>query len=237
MPAQESRTRSGKARQCGQSYIRARRTYSPSSENRYPGAALLTMELTFLSVFLGLLIGMVMSVWRKSENKVLFWFTATWVALARNTPALLQIYLFYFGLGALGIHLSSYAAVLAAITFNNVGYLIEILRGGLDSINLAQRGAALGLGMRPWQVYVYVIFPQVLRAVFLPITNQVVWAMLGTSLGMIIGLQELTGMTTFLQSQTFRPFEFYLVAAVIYLIICEIMLMSARLIARQYFRW
>jgi polar amino acid transport system permease protein len=140
-------------------------------------------------------------------------------------------------LGALGIHLSSYAAVLAAITFNNVGYLIEILRGGLDSINLAQRGAALGLGMRPWQVYVYVIFPQVLRAVFLPITNQVVWAMLGTSLGMIIGLQELTGMTTFLQSQTFRPFEFYLVAAVIYLIICEIMLMSARLIARQYFRW
>ena len=72
---------------------------------------------------------------------------------------------------------------------------------------------------------------------FLPITNQIVWAMMGTSLGMIIGLQELTGMTTFLQSQTFRPFEFYLVAAVIYLIVAESILITARLTARYSFRW
>ena len=159
------------------------------------------------------------------------------MALARNTPALLQIYLFYFGLGAVSIHMSSYAAVLAAITFNNAGYLTEILRGGMDAISPAQRNAAIGLGMRPVQVYVFVISPQVLRIVFLPITNQIVWAMMGTSLGMIIGLQELTGMTTFLQSQTFRPFEFYLVAAVIYLIVAESILITARLTARYSFRW
>jgi hydroxyproline transport system permease protein len=200
-------------------------------------AALLTLQITVLSVVLGLMIGMVLSVWRKSDNKILYWFTATWVALARNTPALLQIYLAYFGLGALGIHFSPYTAVLAAITFNNAGYLAEILRGGMDSISPSQRGAALGLGMKPLQMYVYVIFPQVLKAVFLPITNQIVWAMLGTSLGMIIGLQELTGMTTFLQSQTFRPFEFYLAAAVIYLIVCETVLIFARLVAWRAFRW
>ncbi len=101
----------------------------------------------------------------------------------------------------------------------------------------AQRNAALGLGMKPRQVYVHVVLPQVLRAVFLPITNQIVWAMLGTSLGMIIGLQDLTGMTTFLQSQTFRPFEFYLAAALIYLIICETVLTVARITARLAFRW
>jgi len=200
-------------------------------------AAFLTLELTVLSVALGLMIGLVLSVWRRSDNRLLWWFTATWVALARNTPALLQIYLFYFGLGAVSIHMSSYAAVLAAITFNNAGYLTEILRGGMDAISPAQRNAAIGLGMRPVQVYVFVIIPQVLRIVFLPITNQIVWAMMGTSLGMIIGLQELTGMTTFLQSQTFRPFEFYLVAAVIYLIVAESILITARLFARYSFRW
>ena len=200
-------------------------------------AAFLTLELTVLSVALGLMIGLVLSVWRRSDNRLLWWFTATWVALARNTPALLQIYLFYFGLGAVSIHMSSYAAVLAAITFNNAGYLTEILRGGMDAISPAQRNAAMGLGMRPVQVYVFVIIPQVLRIVFLPITNQIVWAMMGTSLGMIIGLQELTGMTTFLQSQTFRPFEFYLVAAVIYLIVAESILITARLTARYSFRW
>jgi His/Glu/Gln/Arg/opine family amino acid ABC transporter permease subunit len=200
-------------------------------------AALLTLQITVLSIALGLIIGVILSVWRRSENRFLFWFTATWVGLARNTPALLQIYLFYFGLGALGIHLSSYTAVLAAITFNNAGYLAEILRGGIDALNPAQRRAALGLGMTPVQVYARVIFPQVFKAVFLPITNQIVWAMLGTSLGMIIGLQELTGMTTFLQSQTFRPFEFYLAAALIYLVIVETVLVSARLYARWAFRW
>ena len=200
-------------------------------------AAFLTLELTVLSVALGLMIGLVLSVWRRSDNRLLWWFTATWVALARNTPALLQIYLFYFGLGAVSIHMSSYAAVLAAITFSNAGYLTEILRGGMDAISPAQRNAAIGLGMRPVQVYVFVIIPQVLRIVFLPITNQIVWAMMGTSLGMIIGLQELTGMTTFLQSQTFRPFEFYLVAAVIYLIVAESILITARLTARYSFRW
>ncbi len=200
-------------------------------------AALLTLQITTLSIVFGLAIALVLSVWRRSPNKLLYGFTATWVALARNTPALLHIYMFYFGLGALGIHLSPYAAVLAAITFNNAGYLTEILRGGIDNVNPAQQRAARGLGMRPLQVYVYVVFPQVLKAVFLPITNQIVWAMLGTSLGMIIGLQELTGMTTFLQAQTFRPFEFYLAAAVIYLIVVETILISSRLAARWAFRW
>ncbi len=200
-------------------------------------AGLLTLQITVLSVLMGLGIGLVFSVWRRSGNPLLYWFTATWVALARNTPALLQIYLAYFGLGAFGLHLSPYAAVLAAITFNNAGYLAEILRGGIDSVNPSQRGAALGLGLSRLQTYVHVIFPQVLRTVFLPITNQIIWAMLGTSLGMIIGLQELTGMTTFLQSQTFRPFEFYLAAAAIYFVVAETVLISARIVARLAFRW
>ena len=60
--------------------------------------------------------------------------------------------------------------------------------------------------------------------------------MLGTSLGMVIGLQELTGMTTFLQSQTFRPFEFYFIAACLYLVIAKLAIILAQLVAAYMFK-
>ena len=122
-------------------------------------AALLTLQISVLSLAMGLAIGVILSVWWQSRNPFLFWFVAIWVGVARNTPALLQIYLCEFGLGALGIHLSSYTAVLAAIIISTVGYLAEILRGGIDAVNLAQRRAALGRGMTPFQVYARIIFP------------------------------------------------------------------------------
>jgi polar amino acid transport system permease protein len=196
-------------------------------------AGLLTLEITVLSILFGLVIAMVLAVLRKSENKATRAMAGVWVASARNTPALLQIYIAYFGLGTFGLHLSPYASVLLAITFNNAGYLTEILRGGIEAIHPSQRQTALGLGLNHFQAYAYVIFPQVLRVVFLPITNQIILAMLNTSMGMVIGLQELTGMTTFLQSQTFRPFEFYFAAAVIYFAMAKMASSAAGMIAAK----
>ena len=199
-------------------------------------SGLLTLQLTVLSIIIGLLIASVLAVFQDSKNPVTKSISITWVALARNTPALLQIYMAYFGLGAFGIHLSPYAAVLGAVAFNNAGYLTEILRGGFNSVPTSQKLAARGLGLTEMQAYLFIVLPQVLQAVFLPIVNQVIWAMLATSLGMIIGLQELTGMTTFLQSQTFRPFEFYFVAACMYLVIAKIATMLAHIIAATLFK-
>ncbi len=196
-------------------------------------SGLLTLQLTILSIVIGLIIASVLAVVRDSRNPFARGVSVSWVALARNTPALLQIYLAYFGLGAFGIHLSPYMAVLAAVSFNNAGYLAEIIRGGFSSVPVSQKLAARGLGLSMLQSYLFIVLPQVLRAVFLPIVNQVIWAMLATSLGMIIGLQELTGMTTFLQSQTFRPFEFYFVAACMYLVIAKIATILAQLVATR----
>ncbi len=199
-------------------------------------AGLLTLQLTILSIIIGLVIASVLAVFRDSSNPFAKYLSVTWVALARNTPALLQIYMAYFGLGAFGIHLSPYTAVLGAVAFNNAGYLAEILRGGFSTVPASQKFAARGLGLTATQSYIYITLPQVLQAVFLPIVNQVIWAMLATSLGMIIGLQELTGMTTFLQSQTFRPFEFYFVAACMYLVIAKIATMLAQIVAAHMFK-
>ena len=199
--------------------------------------ALITVEITVFSMLIGLAFALALALGRRSRSWPLHSLSTAWVELARNTPALLQIYMVYFGLGAFGIHLGAYVAVLAAVSFNNAGYLTEIVRGGLESISAQQRIAALSLGMTRLQAYRYIVFPQVLSTVFLPVMNQVIWAMLGSSLGMIIGLDELTGATAFQQSLTFRPFEFYSVAAVVYYVMAKTIMLTARLVSARLYRY
>ena len=97
--------------------------------------ASLTLQLTIFSSIIGLLIASALVLFQQSNSKYLRSISSIWVSLARNTPALLQIYMAYFGLGSFGIHLSSYVAVLGAISFNNAGYMTEILRGGFSSVS------------------------------------------------------------------------------------------------------
>jgi ABC-type amino acid transport system permease subunit len=77
------------------------------------------------------------------------WFATTWVELARNTPALIQLFFFGFGLGAFGIFLSPFMIVLMGLTFNCAGYLAENFRGGFQAIPDTQLRAARSLGMTP----------------------------------------------------------------------------------------
>lgn len=197
--------------------------------------AVLTLQITVLSMILGTAFGVALAIGRQGRGLGLRLSTA-WVELARNTPALFQIYMVYFGLGAFGIHLSSYVAMVAALTFNNAGYLAEVFRGGLNSVPKTQMSAARSLGMTVGQSYTRVVFPQVFKIVFFPYVNQLNWALLNSSLGMIIGLRELTGATQAAQSESFRTFEFFLVAAAIYFLLSKIVEVSARLIFRRLFR-
>ncbi|APW64727.1 ABC transporter permease [Poseidonibacter parvus] len=199
-------------------------------------AAVVTLEVAILSIVLGLIIAIFLSLGKESENEFARTTSIIWIEIARNTPALFQIYMAYFGLGAFGIHLSPYVAVLLALTFNNAGYLAETLRGGFASIPNTQMSASRSLGMSKLQTYWYIILPQVLRKVYHPMTNQIIWAILMTSLGTLVGMLELTGKTDQLQSLSFRTFEFYLVAAVMYFVMAKGILLASKLLSYKLFR-
>jgi polar amino acid transport system permease protein len=144
----------------------------------------------------------------------------------------------YFGLGALDIHLSSWFALVAGITFNNAGYLAENFRGGLKAIPNTQVRAARSLGLSGFQAYRLIVVPQLLRIVFYPMTNQMVWAILMTSLGVVVGLNDdLTGVTQAYNVLTFRTFEFFAIAAVLYYLIAKGVILLARLLAWRLFRY
>lgn len=200
-------------------------------------AGLLTMEVAVLALLFGIVIGLLLALIRMSERKTITWFAVTWIEIARNTPALLQLYFFGFGLGAFGIHLSPYLIVLCGLSFNNAGYLAENFRGGFKAIPDTQIKAARSLGMTAVQAYTRIIIPQVFRIVYHPLTNQMVWSVLMSSLGMLVGFRELTGETQFLASKTFRIFEYFMVTAVIYYVIVKFILAGSRLLSWKLFRY
>lgn len=200
-------------------------------------AGLVTLEVASLAMVLGILIGLALALIRLKLRGPLRWFASSWVELARNTPALFQLFFFGFGLGAFGLHLTPYAIVLAGLTFNCAGYLAENFRGGFQAIPETQIRAARSLGMTATQTYLRIVIPQVIRIVYYPITNQMVWAVLISSLGMLVGFRELSGETQFFASRTYRIFEYFAVTAILYYIIVKIILLASRLLAIKLFRY
>lgn len=200
--------------------------------------ALVTLQIALLSMVIGMAIAMLLTLFRLSGSRLLGGFATTWVEVARNTPALFQIYMAHFGLGNFGIHLSPFVALLVGIAFNNAGYLAENFRGGLKAIPDTQARAGRSLGMTSLQAFRLIVIPQMLRVAFLPVTNQMVWAILMTSLGVTVGMNtDLTGVTQELNARSFRTFEFFALAAVIYYVIAKVVTLTARAFASRMFRY
>jgi len=199
-------------------------------------AALISLEVAIISMFIGVFIAFVLFFWKSSDRFILRMIANIWIELSRNTPALFQLFFFKFGLGAIGIIIEPYITVVMALAFNTAGYMAETFRGGFQSISPTQLNSARSLGMSFWQSQCYVIIPQVLRRVWHPMTNQFIWVLLLTSLGMLVGLRELSGETQFLYSKTFRAFEFFAVTAVIYYCMAKLTLGLFRLIAWRLFK-
>ncbi|MCF3934796.1 amino acid ABC transporter permease [Acuticoccus sp. M5D2P5] len=184
--------------------------------------AYVSLQIAVLTFLLGSAIAFFLALAKNSGRAILSVPANAWIEVSRNTPCLFQIYMLYFGLGAIAPSLDSYSSVFLAITFNNAGYMAEIIRGGLKAIPPTQTRAARGLGLTAPRAYLFVIVPQLIPVIYFPSVNQFIWSLLNTSLGMIVGLNELTGVTYSLQSITFRTFEFFIVTAALYYVMVKI---------------
>jgi polar amino acid transport system permease protein len=200
-------------------------------------AALVTLQASAIAMVIGTVLALLVALARMNGPWPLRWVAVGWIEIARNTPALLQLFFFGFGLGAVGILLSPWTIVVSALSFNTAGYLAENIRGGFAAVPPTQLRAARSLGMTATQAYTRILIPQVFRVIYYPMTNQLVWVVLMSSLGMLVGFRELAGMTQFHASRTFRIFEYFAVTALIYYAIVKILLGASRLIAWRLFRW
>src|SRR5450631_1141984 len=180
--------------------------------------AWLTIQLSSLAMLLGLAVATVCVYAKAAGPGPVRWAIATYIELIRNTPFLVQIFIVYFSLPALGISVGANEAALAAMVVNFGAYGTEILRAGIDSIARGQIDAARALGLTPLQTFRHVVLFPALKTVYPALASQFILLMLASSVVSAISAVELTAVTNSLQSTTFRPFEFYFVATALYLV-------------------
>ena len=179
--------------------------------------AWLTLRLSVASLCIGLALSVLLAFARRDGPG---WLRATvgfYVELIRNTPFLVQLFILYFSLPALGLRLDAGEAALLGMALNFAGYGCEIVRSGMEAVPRGQVEAARALGLSPLRTFRTVVAPQALAIAWPALASQAVLMMLGSSLVSAISVEELTAVTNSLQSTTFRAFEFYFVATAMYL--------------------
>ena len=178
--------------------------------------AVLTMELATLATVIGFAIGVLCAIGRRSGVRALAAPCGFYVELVRNTPFLVQIFLVYFGLSSLGLRLSAFTVALAALAINVGAYATEIMRAGFDAVPPGQIEAGECLGLSRIQVYWHVILLPAIERVYPSLTSQFVLLMLASSVASQISAEELTAAANFIQSDTYRAFETYILVAALY---------------------
>ncbi|MBI1777773.1 MAG: amino acid ABC transporter permease [Proteobacteria bacterium] len=178
---------------------------------------LLTIQLSATAMALGLCLGIVCAYGKSAGPKPVRWLVAGYVELIRNTPFLVQIFIFYFSLPVIGIRLTANTAALAAMTVNLGAYASEIIRAGIEAIPPGQVEAARALGLKRLGIFRFIIIFPALKTVYPALASQFILLMLSSSVVSTISAVELTAITSSLQSTTFRAFEFYFVATGLYL--------------------
>ncbi|WP_158746477.1 amino acid ABC transporter permease [Acidisphaera sp. L21] len=199
-------------------------------------AAGLTLALSLLAIVISIVLGAGIAILRRSHSRLLRFIGAAYVEVMRNTPLLVILYIVYFAGPSIGIRLSSFNAALIGLSLNSAGYMAEILRAGLIAVAPGQFEAAHAQGLTALQTFRYVVFPQVFRTIYAPLGNQVIAVILASSLASAIAVDEVASWMETVGSTSFRFFETFVVAAIVYLVLCQAVNLGRLGIGRMLFR-
>ena len=192
-----------------------------------------TLRVGLVSMALALVLSVLLLGPRLSKNRLIRLPTEAYIELMRNTPLLLQIYLIYFGLPLLGFFPSEFVCGVVGIALQHATFLVEILRGGIESISQRQWEAARAIGMRRLVAVRYVILPQTFLRVLGPLGNQLIILVKDTSLVSAIGVMELTMVGKVSIERSAVSIEIFAAIAVFYLVLTSVLGGALRIAERH----
>lgn len=199
--------------------------------------SLATLKISALAMVIGGLGGIAMGLASLSHWRAGRWFVRGYVDFVRGTPLLIQIFLVFFGLPVLGLRLGEFWAGTLALSFNCAGYVAEVVRGTVGSVEKGQTEAARSIGMTHWQILVYILFPQSLRPMMPALTNDLISLVKNSSLLSVISVYELTRSGQAIIAARFVPFEIFALLALYYYAIVSALAYASRLIERRLPAW
>jgi polar amino acid transport system permease protein len=189
-----------------------------------------TILLAALAVLFGVAIGLFLALMKLSKRKGLRFIASAYIEFIRGTPLLVQLFIIYYGLQAigvkfpdipwigaiLGINFSDFMSGVLTLGINSGAYVAEIFRAGIQAVDPGQTEAARSLGMPHRMAMRYIIIPQAIRNILPALGNEFVVVIKESSIVSIIGIAELMYKADTVRGNTFQPFEPLLVAAFIY---------------------
>lgn len=175
-----------------------------------------TLLITLISMFFGLIIGLLVAIARLKGNRLLRYIAQVYVSIIRGTPTLVQIFIIYFGLVDYGVQLDPLPAACLALSINIGAYVSETFRGAILSVPKGQQEAALATGMTEGQTMFRIIIPQAVRYAIPPLGNTCVGMLKETSLVSTIAVTELMRSSQLLIAQYYTYMPFYLTIALMY---------------------
>lgn len=179
----------------------------------------ITVQITAISVGLGLVIGMFVGIARICHVKILRALATVYIDFLRGTPLLVQIFLIYFALPmVVGQRVDPFIAAITACGINSGAYIAEIFRAGIQAIDEGQMEAGRSLGMTWVQTMRYIIVPQAFKNIVPPLGNEFIALLKDSSLVSVIGFEELTRRGQLIIARTYGSLEIWITVALIYLV-------------------
>ncbi len=199
-------------------------------------AVLITIAMSLLTMFTSLALGLVFAVMRQNRSMLVRFLATAYVEFFRNGPLLIVLYFVYFMMPAIGLRLSPFQAGLVGMTLHYGAYMTEILRAGLTAIVYGQYEAGNSQGMTRLQVLRHIVMPQVFRTIYPPLGNQLIQIILGSSLCSAIAVIDIASWMQTAGAASFRYFETFAIAAVVYFILCQVVNALRIQLGRYLFR-
>lgn len=197
--------------------------------------AVVTVQITMLSVGLGMVIGLFVGIARLANFWPVRTLAAVYIDFLRGTPLLVQIFLIYFALPMItGSRVDPFVAAITACGINSGAYVAEIFRAGIQSIDNGQMEAGRSLGMSWWQTMRYIIIPQAFKRVIPPLGNEFIAMLKDSSLVSVIGFEELTRCGQLVIARTYGSLEIWTSVAIIYLVMTVTISRLVAYLERRY---
>lgn len=195
--------------------------------------AMVTLQMSAISLLIGLAVGIPMAFARVYGNKLLKTISMIYSEFLRGTPVLVQLFIVYYGLPQFGVVFSPLVAGCVTMGLNSAAYQIEYFRGAILSINPGQMMAARAMGMSKVKGIVYILIPQVIRIVLPTWANEAISMIKNTSVCYLIAVPELMTQAKIMISRFYNTIQSYSLVAVYYLVIIGLMTAAFVLIERK----
>lgn len=177
-----------------------------------------TILISVLSVLFGSILGVLLSLMRLMDNKIIRGLATAYVEFVRGTPMMIQVMFIYFAVGYV-VNLPALASGIIAVSLNSAAYICEIIRSGLNSVSKGQTEAARSLGMSKKLTMRYIVFPQALKNIWPALGNEFITVIKESSIVSIIGVSDLIFQTKIVTSVSYRGIAPLAVTMVIYFIL------------------